>query len=56
MLLIPVVVSNKGGTAKRPSILLHLSSMHKGDHVSRARVSALFRSGLDIIWLLNVVF
>lgn len=32
-----------------------LGSLHKMDHVSRARVSAFFRSRLDTTWLVNMV-
>lgn len=56
MILTPVVVTKEGkghGTSQTSSV--PLSSMHKRDHVTRARASDFFRSRLGIIWLVNVV-
>ena len=53
---IPVVTANKGKDhmAFRTSSV-PFSSLHKGDHVNKARMSAFFRHRVDFVWLVNVM-
>lgn len=53
---IPVVTANKGNDHMAFRISsVPFSSLHKGDHVNRARMSAFFRHRVDFVWLVNVM-